>query len=201
MACLGTIAFFYHWLISLNPSGSGNYAVEFNVRRNESQRQGFKYRYTTKEAEQTMKKACLLVLFCSITGFGAFAAVQVPGGVALRYVTAAEAATLVKQQLGVPAAGAVSSVDEKRNLIALDAAHAQAPIVRAFLTGLDNPPPEVQVDATVTERSATTAATPRRDQVVSHRTFLSQAGRPEILSVPGDPKSTEIELRITHLGK
>jgi hypothetical protein len=148
-----------------------------------------------------MKKACLLALICSLTGFGAYAAVQVPGGVALRYVTAAEAATLVKQQLGVPASGAVSSVDEKRNLIALDPAHAQAPIVRAFLTGLDNPPPEVRVDAIVTQRSGATAATPRRDQVVSHRTFLAQAGRPEILSVPGDPKSTEIELRITHIGK
>ena len=201
MACLGTIALFYHWLISLNPSGSGNYAVEFNVRRNESQRQGFKYRYTTKEAEQTMKKAHLLVLLCSMTGFGACAAVQVPAGVALRYVTAAGAFTLIKQQLGAEATGAVSSLDETRNLIALDAAHAQAPIVRAFLTGLDSPPPEVRVDATVTQKSPTTATTPGRDQVVSHRTFLAQAGRPEILNVPGDPKSTEIELRITHLGK
>ena len=148
-----------------------------------------------------MKKAHLLVLICSITGFGASAAVQAPAGVALRYVTAAGAFTLVKQQLGTEAAGAVSSVDEKRNLIALDAAHAQTPIVRAFLTGLENPPPEVQVDATVTQRSSATATIPRRGQVVSHRTFVAQAGRPEILSVPGDPKSTEIELRITKIGR
>jgi hypothetical protein len=148
-----------------------------------------------------MKKAHLLVLICSMTGFGAYAAVEVPAGVALRYVSAAGAFTLVKQQLGAEATGAVSSVDETRNLIALDVAHAQAPIVRAFLTGLDNPPPEVRVDATVTQRSPATATMPRRDQVVSHRTFLAQAGRPEILSVPGDPKSTEIELRITKIGK
>lgn len=148
-----------------------------------------------------MKRAHLLILLCSITGFGACAAVQVPAGVALRYVTAAEAVTLVRQQLGAGATGAVSSVDEKRNLIALDAAHAQAPIVRAFLTGLDNPPPAVRVDATVTQKSPTTAPVPRRDEVVSHRTFLAQAGQREVLSVPGDPKSTEIELRITQIGK
>src|ERR1051326_6945336 len=100
-----------------------------------------------------MKKAHLLVLVCSIIGFGACAAVQVPDGVALRYLDAVEAFTLIKQQLGADATGALSSVDEKRNLIALDSAHAQAPIVRAFLSGLDTPPPKIRVDATVTQRS------------------------------------------------
>ena len=143
-----------------------------------------------------MKKAQLLVLVCFITGFGAYAAVQVPAGVALRYVTAAEAFTLVKQQLGADATGAVSSVDEKRNLIALDAVHAQAPIVRAFLTGLDNPPPEVRVDTTITQKSPATAT-------ATNQPFLSQffPVRFRVLNITrhGDPangKQTTV-LRLT----
>jgi hypothetical protein len=99
-----------------------------------------------------MKKAHLLILVCSTIGFGVYAA-EAPVGIALRYVTAAEAFTLAKQQLGAGVTGAVSAVDEKRNLITLNLAHAHAPIVLAFLTGLDNPPPKVRVDATITQRS------------------------------------------------
>jgi hypothetical protein len=151
-----------------------------------------------------MKTLPLLFLACGAVALSTYAAVpttQASPGVALCYVTAAHAYTVIKQQLGATATDAVSSVDEKRNVIVLDAAHTQAPVVRAFLTGLDHRPPEVRVEATITRRLEATAASPARDEVLSRRTVLAQPGRPEIFSIPGDHGSTQIELRVTQIGK
>ena len=63
-----------------------------------------------------------------------------PPEVALRFVTAADAFTAIKQELGAKAAEAVSGVDEKRNTVALNSAHSQAAMVRAFLIRFDQPP-------------------------------------------------------------
>ena len=112
-----------------------------------------------------MKKLHLFLLACAAAALNpqtATLAAQAP--VALRYVTAAHAFTAIKQHLGVSAAVAVSSVDEKKNLIALDATHTQAPVVRAFLAGLDQAPAEVLVDATITRRVDATAGSPARDR-------------------------------------
>ena len=65
-----------------------------------------------------------------------------PPAVALRFVTAADAFAAIQQKLGEKAAEAVSGVDEKRNTVALNSDHSQAAIVRAFLTGFDQPPPK-----------------------------------------------------------
>jgi hypothetical protein len=151
-----------------------------------------------------MKKLHLLFLACAAAALSAYAAVpaaQAPAGVALCYVTAPHAFTVIKQKLGATATDAVSSVDEKQNVIVLDATHSQAPIVRAFLIGLDQRPPEVRVEATITRRLEATAAFPARDEVLSSRTILAQAGRPETFSIPGDRGTTEIELRVTPIGK
>jgi len=151
-----------------------------------------------------MKKPHLLFLACAAAVLSACAAVpvaQAPSGVALCYVTAGHAFNVIEQQLGAAAADAVASVDEERNLIALNAKHTQAPIVRAFLTGLDQRPPEARVEATMTRRVEATAASSARDEVLSRRTIFAQTGRPEVLRVPGDHGSTEIELRVTQIAK
>lgn len=151
-----------------------------------------------------MKKPHLLFLVCATAALSAYAAAPAapaPGSVALRYVTAGHAFTVIKQQLGAAATDAVASMDEERNVIALDAKHTQAPIVRAFLTGLDQRPPEARVDATITRRMAATASSPARDEVLSRRTITAQPGRPEVFSVPGDHGSTQIELRVMQIAK
>ena len=91
-----------------------------------------------------MKTQHLLLLVCSVTVLGANAAAPAtePPVVALRFVTAADAFTAIQQKLGAKAAEAVSGVDEKRNAVALNSDHSQAAIVRAFLTGFDQPPPK-----------------------------------------------------------
>ena len=150
-----------------------------------------------------MKTQHLLLLACAATVLGAYAAEPTSDSpvVALRYVTAAHAFTTVQQKLGAKAAEAVSGVDEKRNTVAVNSDHSQAAIVRAFLTGFDHQPPEVRVDATITRRLEATASSPARDEVLSHRTFLAQPGRPETFSIPGAHGSTQIELRVTPIGK
>ena len=87
-----------------------------------------------------MKTQHLLLLFCSATVLGAYAAAPAtePPVVALRYVLAADAFTAIQQKLGAKAAEAVSGVDEKRNTVALNSDHSQAAIVRAFLIGFDH---------------------------------------------------------------
>ena len=67
--------------------------------------------------------------------------------VPLRFVTSDDAFMAIQEKLGAKAADAVAGVDHKRNTVALDSAHAQAVVVRAFLTGLDHPPQAVRVDA------------------------------------------------------
>jgi hypothetical protein len=150
-----------------------------------------------------MKTRHLLLLACAATVLGAFAVEPSsnPPVVALRFVSAAGAFTAVQQMLGTNAAEAVSRVDEKRNTLALNSDHSQAAIVRAFLTGLDHQPPEVRVDATLTRRLEATASSPARDEVLSRRTVLPQAGRPEVFSIPGEHGSTKIELRVMQLSK
>ena len=88
-----------------------------------------------------MKTQHLLFLVCAATVLGAYAAAPAtePPVVALRFVTAADALTAIQQKLGAKAADAVSRVDEKRNTVALDSAHSQTVVVRAFLTGLEPP--------------------------------------------------------------
>ena len=96
-----------------------------------------------------MKTLHLLFFLCVTTFLGVYAAAPPtqPAVVALRFVAAADAFSAIQQKLGVKAAEAVSQVDEKRNTVALDLAHPQAAVVRAFLIGLDRQPPEVRVDA------------------------------------------------------
>src|SRR3954470_18177970 len=100
-----------------------------------------------------MKTQHLLILAWAATVLGASAAepTSSPPVIALRFVSAAGAFNAVRQKLGLNAAEAVSGVDEKRNTVALKSAHSQAAIVRAFLTGLDHQPPEMRVDAIVTQ--------------------------------------------------
>ena len=97
-----------------------------------------------------MKTQHLLLLACAATVLGAYAAelTSNPPVVALRFVLAADAFTAVQQKLGENAAEAVSRVDEKRNTVALNSTHAQADIVRTFLTDLDKRPPEIRRVAT-----------------------------------------------------
>ncbi len=97
-----------------------------------------------------MKTLHLLLLACTAVFLGTFAAepTPTPPVVALRFVLAADAFTAVQQNLGTNAAEAVSGVDEQRNTVALNSSHAQASIVRGFLTGLDRRPPEIRGDAT-----------------------------------------------------
>ena len=148
-------------------------------------------------------KRQLLLLACAATVFGAGAAEPTsnPPVVALRFVTAADAFTAVQQRLGANAAEAVSRVDEKRNTVALNSTHAQAAIVRAFLTGFDHRPPEVRVDATITRRLEATASSPAREEVLSRRIVLPQGARPEAFRIPEEQGSTRIELRATQLSK
>jgi hypothetical protein len=150
-----------------------------------------------------MKTQHLLFFLCVATVLGVYAAAPAtePEVVALRFVSAANASTAIRQKLGAKAADAVSRVDEKRNTVALDSAHPQAVVVRAFLTGLDHQPPEVRVDATITQQLEATASSPARDKVLSHRTVLSQGARPEVFNIPGEHGSTRIELRMTQLSK
>ena len=148
-----------------------------------------------------MKTQHLLLLACAATVLGAFAAEPTSNSpvVALRFVTAAGAFTAVQQELGANAAEAVSRVDEKRNTVALNSTHAQAAIVRAFLTGLDHQPPEIRVDATITRHRAATASSPAREEVLSRRIVL--AARPQAFSIPEEHGSTRIEFRATQLSK
>ena len=99
-----------------------------------------------------MKTQHPLLLACAAVVLGASAAEPTlkPSVVALRFVTAAGAFTAVQQQLGANAAEAVSGVDEKRNTVALNSTHPHAATVRAFLTGLDQRPPEIRGDVTTT---------------------------------------------------
>ena len=107
-------------------------AVEFNTPKRWQQK-----------PTATMKTQHLLLFLCIATVLGAHAAAPAtePAIVALRFVLAADAFTAIQQKLGAKAAAAVSRVDEKRNTVALDSAHPQAAVVRAFLTGLDHQPP------------------------------------------------------------
>ena len=151
-----------------------------------------------------MKKLHLLFVACAAAALSAYAAVpaaQAPAAVALRYVTAPHAFTGIKQKLGATATDAVSSVDEKQNVIVLNATHSQAPIVRAFLAGLDQAPAEVLVDATITRRVDATAASPARNETLSRRIISPQTGRPEVFNIPGDEGSTRVEIRVTQIGK
>jgi hypothetical protein len=150
-----------------------------------------------------MKAQHLFLLACAATVLAAYAATPAtePPIVALRFVSAAGAFNAIQQKLGAKAAEAVSRVDEKRNTVALDSAHSQSVVVRAFLAGLDHQPPEVRVEATITRRLETTASSPARDEVLSRRTFLPQGARPEVFSIPGEHGSTKIELRVTQLSK
>src|SRR3954469_25669064 len=150
-----------------------------------------------------MKTQHLLLLVCAATVLGA-AAAEPPSKhpvVALRFVTAAGAFTAVQQELGANAAEAVSRVDEKRNTVALNATHSQAPIVRAFLAGLDRRPPEIHVDATITRHREATPSSPAHDEVLSRRIVLPQAAQPGAFSIPEEHGSTRIELRATQLFK
>jgi hypothetical protein len=149
-----------------------------------------------------MKIEHLLLLACAAAVPGAYAAevTSKPPVVALRFVSAAGAFTAVQQQPGPNAAEAVSRVDEKRNTVALNSTHSQAPIVRAFLTGLDQRPPEVRVDATITRHREATASSPVRDEVFSRRIGV-QAARPEAFSIPEEHGSTRFEFRATQLFK
>lgn len=154
--------------------------------------------------KMTMKTLPRLFLAFGVATLSAYAAApgsRAPAFVALRYVTAAHAFSVIKQQLGEPAAKAVSLVDEKQNLITLDAAHTEAPIVRAFLSGLDHQPPEVRVDATITRHLKATAVSPARDEVMSRQTIRARSGRPAVHNIPDDKGSTLIELRVTPMGK
>src|SRR3954471_4235213 len=105
-----------------------------------------------------MKTQHLLILAWAATVLGASAAepASSPPVIALRFVSAAGALTAVQQKLGVNAAEAVLRVDEKRNTVALNATHSQVAIVRAFLTGLDHQPPEMRVDAIITQHREAT---------------------------------------------
>ena len=125
---------------------------------------------------------------------------QQPVGIALRYVTAPYALTAIKEHLGPTAAKAVSSVEPKRNTIALDATHAEAAVVRAFLTGLDQQPLQVSVNATVTRISepGTLAA---RAEVLSRRTIHGGTVRPVILDVPEGRGSVQVALEVVQMGK
>jgi hypothetical protein len=93
-----------------------------------------------------MKTPHLLLLCCAAIVLAACAGGPTRNSpvVALRYVAAADAFTAVQQKLGDDAAKAVSGVDDKRNTLALNLNHSQAPMVRAFLTGLDHEPPKRQ---------------------------------------------------------
>ena len=121
--------------------------------------------------------------------------------VALRFIAAADAFTAVQQNFGANAAQAVSGVDEKRNTVALNTAHSDAAIVRAFLIGFDHLPPQIRVDATVTRHREATASSPAREEVLTRRIVLPQAGRAEAFSIPEENGSTRIELRATQLSK
>ena len=148
-----------------------------------------------------MKTQHLLPFLCVATVLGVYAAVPAtePAVVALRYVAAADASTAIRQKLGAKAADAVSRVDEKRNTVALDSAHPQAIVVRAFLTGLDHQPPEIRLDATITRHREVTAGSPAREELLSRRIVFHQAARPESFSIPEEHGSTRIELRMTQL--
>jgi hypothetical protein len=148
-----------------------------------------------------MKTRHLLLLACAPTILGAYAAEPTsnPPVVALRFVSAAGAFTAVQQKLGANAAEAVSGVDEKRNTVALNATHSHAAIVRAFLTGLDQQPPEIRVEATITRHREATASSPAGEEVLSRRIVL--AARPESFSIPEEHGSTRIEFRATQLSK
>ena len=150
-----------------------------------------------------MKTQPLLLLACAATVLGAYAAEPTanPPVVALRFVTATDAFTAVQQQLGANAAEAVSRVDEKRNTVALNSTHSQAAIVRAYLTGFDQRPPEICVDATITRHREATASSPAREEVLARRIVLPQAARPEAFSIPEEHGSTRIELRATQVIK
>ena len=152
-----------------------------------------------------MKAQHLLLLACACawTVHGAYAAEPAfsPPVVALRYVAAADAFSAVQQKLGPNAAQAVSRVDEKLNVVALNSTHSQTAIVRAFLAGLDHQPPEIRVDATITRHREATASSPAREEVFSRRIVLPQAARPEAFSIPEEHGSTRIEFRATQLSK
>ena len=150
-----------------------------------------------------MKTRHLLLFACAATVLGAHAAEPAsnPPVVALRFALAADAFTAVQQQLGANAVEAVSGVDEKRNMVALKSTHSQAAIVRAFLTGLDQRPPEIRVDATITRHREATASSPAREEILSRRVVIRQAARPEAFSIPEEHGSTRIELRATQLSK
>src|SRR5829696_7632133 len=107
-----------------------------------------------------MKTQPLLLLACAATVLGAYAAelTSNPSVVALRFAAASDAFTGVQQKLGAKAAEAVSRVDEKRNTVELNPTHSDAAIVRAFLTGCDQRPPEIRVDATITRHRKATAS-------------------------------------------
>jgi hypothetical protein len=145
----------------------------------------------------------LLLLACAAAVPGACAGEPVsnPAVVALRFVSAAGAFTSVQEQLGANVAGAISRVDEKRNTVALNSTHSQAAIVRAFLTGLDQAPREIRVDAIITRHRESTANSPARQEVLSGRIVLPQAARAETLSFPEDQGSTRIEFRATQISK
>ena len=144
----------------------------------------------------------LLACTCAATVLGAHAAEPAANSpvVALCFVTAADAFTAVQHTLGTNAAEAVSRVDEQRNTVALNSAHSQAAIVRAFLTGLDHRPPEIRVDATITRHREATASSRAREEVSSHRIISPQTGRPEVFNIPGDAGPTRVELRVTQMG-
>ena len=150
-----------------------------------------------------MRTQHLLLLVCASTVLGAYAAEPASNTpiVALRYVTAAHAFTAVQEKLGANAAEAVSGVDEKRNTVALNSTHSDAAIVRAFLIGLDQRPPEIRIDATVTRHRKATAGSPARDEVLTRRIVLAQAARPEAFSIPEEHGSTRIEFRATQISK
>ncbi len=151
-----------------------------------------------------MKTLPLVLLACIAAAFGAYAAAptaQSPAGIALRHVTAADAFSAIQQQLGTNAADAVSLVDEQRNAITLDPAHAQAAIVRAFLAGLDHQPPLVRVDATITRRVDATATSPARIEESSLAAALAPGGQPGVFNIPGEHGSTQIELRVKPVAK
>src|SRR3954462_3530169 len=124
-----------------------------------------------------MKTEHLLPLLCAASVLTGYAAEPIsnPPLVALRYVAAADAFTAVQQKLGATAAEAISQVDEKRNTVALNPTHSDAAIVRAFLSGCDQRPPEIRVDATITRSREATASSPAREEILSRRIVLPQA--------------------------
>lgn len=148
--------------------------------------------------ELIMKKLLVAFVAAALSGSAAVPTPQPPGGVALRYALAADAYTALRQQLGGSVTAAVSAVDETRNVIAVDAAHPQAPVVRAFLTGLDHRPPQIRLDATITRRVEATSTSAARSEVLAQRTVLTQPNQPVVLSLPGDP-STQVQVRVTQI--